>query len=49
MYDMHVTYITMSHINTLGKKIEEKRGGEIRKGIFMTISLELNKLILPCL
>lgn len=48
MYNMHVTYITMSHINTLGKKIEE-RGGEIRKGIFMIISLELNKLILPCL
>lgn len=48
MYDMHVTYITMSHINTLGKKIEEK-GGEIQKGIFITISLELNKLILPCL
>lgn len=31
MYDMHVTYITMSHINTLGKKIEEKRGGKFEK------------------
>lgn len=30
MYDMHVTYITMSHINTLGKKIEE-RGGKFEK------------------